>query len=171
MTPHRPLPLLALAALLALTAGTPLAARASAAPGNPDALRGVTSGKGLFLVDLADGPKIAMYLKLIAGSHDGLRAQGVAPDFKVVFIGPTVRFLTGAAPAPNRAADRAAAAEIAAAVRELKRRGAALEVCAIATKVFQVEDARLLPELTVVADGFVSLIGYQAQGYHLVPIY
>jgi len=25
--------------------------------------------------------------------------------------------------------------------------------------------------MTLVGDGFISLIGYQAQGYHLVPVF
>jgi len=29
----------------------------------------------------------------------------------------------------------------------------------------------ILPGMTLVGDGFISLIGYQAQGYHLVPVY
>jgi hypothetical protein len=41
----------------------------------------------------------------------------------------------------------------------------------LATRVFGVDNAGLLPQLQLVGDGFISLIGYQSQGYHLVPIY
>jgi intracellular sulfur oxidation DsrE/DsrF family protein len=44
-------------------------------------------------------------------------------------------------------------------------------VCSIATKVFGIDNATLFPEMTVIGDGFVSLIGYQAQGYGLVPVF
>ena len=45
------------------------------------------------------------------------------------------------------------------------------EICAVATRVFGIDNDTVLPGLTPVADGFVSLIGYQAQGYHLVPVF
>ncbi len=49
--------------------------------------------------------------------------------------------------------------------------GVRQEVCAIATRVMGVDNASLHEGLTVVADGFISLIGYQTQGYRLVPIF
>jgi hypothetical protein len=45
------------------------------------------------------------------------------------------------------------------------------EACAIATRVFGVDNAGLLPQLQLVFDGFISLIGYQSQGHQLMPIY
>ncbi|WP_242396269.1 DsrE family protein [Anaeromyxobacter oryzisoli] len=160
----------ALATLAAPAARAAPPARA-AAYGNADALRGVKTGKAVFLVDLGDAKKLAMYLKLLAGTRENLVRQGVAADFKVVIIGPSVRFLSTVPPAQATPEELAALPEIARAVHALKVQGDALEVCAIATQVFKVDDATLLPELKVVADGFISLIGYQAQGYHLVPIF
>ena len=40
------------------------------------------------------------------------------------------------------------------------------------TKPFDlIENKTVFPGLTLVGDGFISLIGYQAQGYHLVPVF
>jgi hypothetical protein len=44
-------------------------------------------------------------------------------------------------------------------------------VCAVATKVVGVDNQTILPEMKVVGDGFISLIGWQTQGYKLVPIF
>lgn len=44
-----------------------------------------------------------------------------------------------------------------------------MEVCAVATRVFGVDNDAILPGMHVVGDGFVSLIGWQSQGYKLVP--
>ena len=170
MTVKKKVSRLVLAAAIALTVGVAPASRA-ATYGNADALRGVKAGKAVFLVDLGDARKVAMYLKLIAGSRETLVRQGVATDFKVVVIGPSVRFLSTVPPAQAAPEERAALPEIARAAHALRSQGVALEVCAIATEVFKVDNATLLPDVTVVADGFVSLIGYQAQGYHLVPIF
>ena len=46
-----------------------------------------------------------------------------------------------------------------------------MEVCAVATKVFNVDNSTIPKEMNVIADGFISLIGWQTQGYKLVPIF
>ncbi|HET9555087.1 MAG TPA: DsrE family protein [Anaeromyxobacteraceae bacterium] len=161
---------LALAVAIALSAVAAPSARA-ATYDNAEALRGVTSANGVFLVDLDDPAKLAKYLELIGSSHRSLAQQGIAPDFKVVVIGPTVKYLSGESPANATPAQRALLAQIAGAVQGLKAQQIRVEVCKIALDVFRVDPAHLVPGLTVVADGFVSLIGYQAQGYGLVPIY
>jgi intracellular sulfur oxidation DsrE/DsrF family protein len=56
-------------------------------------------------------------------------------------------------------------------VEALAMLGVKQEVCAVATRVFGIDSKTLLPGLTLVGDGFISLIGYQSQGYHLVPVY
>ena len=61
--------------------------------------------------------------------------------------------------------------EIESNVEALAALGVKQEVCAVATRVFGIENDKLLPDLTLVGDGFISLIGYQAQGYLLVPVF
>jgi intracellular sulfur oxidation DsrE/DsrF family protein len=46
-----------------------------------------------------------------------------------------------------------------------------LEICDFASKVFGVDPASILPEIKHVPNGWVSVIGYQARGYSLVPVY
>jgi hypothetical protein len=41
----------------------------------------------------------------------------------------------------------------------------------VATEVFGIDNSTLFADLDLVGDGFISLIGYQAQGYHLVPVF
>lgn len=163
---------LAIALAIALcTIAAPNARAATAAYQNAEALRGVTAAKGVFLVDLDDPGKLARYLEFIGGSHRSLAQQGIPPDFKVVVIGPTVKYLAAEPPANATPEQRALLARIARALQGLKAQEIRVEVCKIALDVFRVDPAHLAPGLTVVADGFISLIGYQAQGYGLVPIY
>jgi intracellular sulfur oxidation DsrE/DsrF family protein len=61
--------------------------------------------------------------------------------------------------------------EIAQTIREMAKDGIKLEVCDFAVKVFGVDPASILPEIKHVPNGWVSLIGYQARGYSLVPAY
>ena len=49
--------------------------------------------------------------------------------------------------------------------------GVRQEICAIATRVFKVDNASLLPGLSLVGDGFISLIGWQTQDYKLIPLF
>ena len=55
-------------------------------------------------------------------------------------------------------------------IRQLKKDGVRLEVCLYAAKVMGVDPATILPEIDRVGNGFISVIGYQAQGYSLVRI-
>lgn len=129
------------------------------------ALKGVAQGKGVFMVSLDNPQKMALYLKVIAGTHDNFKRQGVAPDLKVVFIGASVRHLT------RTAASSESGGELARQVEQLHAKGVRLEICAIATELFGIDNADLLKPLNVINDGFISTIGYQTQGYQLVPVY
>ena len=135
------------------------------------ALAGLKAAKGVFLVDIGDPEKLAFYLDIIKGTHAGMVRQNVTPNLVVVFIWPSVPYLT-TAPNDEIAMEHEDTLErIADAIADLKRVGVRQEICAVATRVFSVDNKTVLPSLNVVGDGFISLIGYQAQGYALVPVF
>jgi intracellular sulfur oxidation DsrE/DsrF family protein len=149
-----------------------LTAQAATAPINDAAaLRGVKEGRGVFLIDFNDPKKTAFYLEIIRGTHAGLTRQGVKPDFVIVYIGPTVRFLSTRPDDELELEQGEALNAVAEQVRELNKLGVRQEICAIATRVFKVPNETILPGLTLVGDGFISLIGWQTQGYKLVPLF
>lgn len=135
------------------------------------ALYGVGEGKGVFLVDIGQAQKIDLYLKIIQGTHAGMLRQGVEPDFVVVYIGPSVRFITSQPDEVLAMEHEETLASIQTSIAALHDLGVRQEVCTIANGVFGVADESIPEQMSAVADGFVSLIGWQAQGYHLVPIY
>lgn len=153
--------------LLALSAAVVQASEYS----DESALKGLTEGKGVFLVDITQPAKTALYLEIIEGTHAGMLKQGVKPDFVVVYIGPTVKFLTQNPSDELELEYEEELGRIQKSIKALHGLGIRQEVCAIATRVFNIDNATLPPELKVVGDGFISLIGYQTQGYKLVPIY
>lgn len=158
--------------ILCLLLFVPLFAAQAAAPiSDVAALRGVKEGKGVFLIDFNDPRKTAFYLEIIKGSHAGLIRQGVKPHFVIVYIGPTVRFLSTAPDGELELEHGDALKAIAERVKELDRLGVRQEICAIATQAFKVPNETVLPGLTLVGDGFISLIGWQTQGYKLVPLF
>jgi intracellular sulfur oxidation DsrE/DsrF family protein len=139
--------------------------------GHANALNGVKEAKAVFLVDLDNPRKTALYLGVIQGTHERLVRQHVKPDMVIVFIGPTVRFLT-TRPEPDLEMEHGESLKsIADSVRALHQMGVRLEVCALSTQGFHVVNDTVLPEVKIVEDGFVSLIGWQTQGYKLVPIF
>lgn len=159
--------------ILCMLLFTPLfAAQAATAPINDAAaLQGVKEGKGIFLIDFSDPKKTAFYLEIIKGTHAGLNKQGVKPNFVIVYIGPTVRFLSTKPDDELELEQGDALKAIAMQVKELNKLGVRQEICAIATKVFKVPNETVLPGLTLVGDGFISLIGWQTQGYKLIPLF
>lgn len=135
------------------------------------ALGNLKHGKGVFLVDIGDPNKLNFYLEVIQGTYKGMKDQGVEPDFILVFIGPSVKYLSTSPAAETEQAAGGVLMEIESNVEALAALGVRQEVCAVATRVFGIENKTILPGMTPVGDGFVSLIGYQAQGYHLVPVF
>ena len=136
-----------------------------------ESLGDLKTGKGVFLVDIGDANKLNFYLEVIQGSYKGMKDQGVDPDFILVFIGPSVKYLSTK---PSDEVEQAASGllmEIESNVEALALLGVKQEICAVATRVFGIDNKTVLPGLTPVGDGFISLIGYQSQGYHLVPVY
>ena len=135
-----------------------------------EALKGVKSAKAVFDFRIDNLPSAALHLKLIHETFKDLAAAKKNPEFKVVFIGPSVKLISknraGFAPEDHKALD-----EIAEAVSALSKDGMKLEICLVAASVFKVDPASVLPEIKGVENGWFSIIGYQAQGYSLVPNY
>ena len=135
------------------------------------ALADLKTGKGVFLVDIGDARKLNLYLEVIQGTFRGMKEQGVDPDFILVYIGPSVKYLSSS-PSPETEEDAGdILLDIESNIDALAALGVRQEICAVATRVFGIDNETVLPGLTLVGDGFISLIGYQAQGYNLVPVF
>ncbi len=63
------------------------------------ALADLKVGKSVFLVDIGDAKKLNFYLEVIQGTYKGMKDQGVDPDFVLVYIGPSVKYLSTSPPA------------------------------------------------------------------------
>ena len=135
------------------------------------ALGDLKVGKGVFLVDIGDAKKLNFYLDVIQGTYKGMKEQKVEPDFIVVFIGPSVKYLSTSPSSETEQEAGGVLMDIESNLEALAALGVKQEVCAVATRVFGIKNDTVPPDLTLVGDGFISLIGYQAQGYHLVPVF
>jgi intracellular sulfur oxidation DsrE/DsrF family protein len=144
-------------------------ASAIAAP-QYEALKGVRSAKAIFDVRMGSPKSAALHLSLIHQTFRDLSAAKKQPVFAVVFIGPAVKLISknreGFAPEDLKSLD-----EIAETITAMSKDGIGLEICLVAAKVFKVDPATVLPEITSVENGWFSVIGYQTRDYALVPVY
>ena len=149
-----------------------LAAIGSASAATYESLAGMKSIKAIFDVRAGNTKSAVMQLKLIHDTYKdkSIRAVSKKPSFIVAFMGPSVKLISkdkqGISPEDQKAMD-----EIALTVQAMAKDGIKLEVCDFAVKAFGVDPASILPEIKHVPNGWISLIGYQAKGYSLVPAY
>ncbi|MFW6020910.1 MAG: DsrE family protein [Guyparkeria sp.] len=127
--------------------------------------------KAVYDVRKSDPRALDMYLKAIITNVENLEKEGVEADLVMVFISHSVKFIN-TAPALETEADYGSELEsIAASVKTLQDLGVRMEACNGATRAFDVDNDTLLPGIEPVRSGFISLMGYQNNGYALVPVY
>ena len=136
---------------------------------NGKALTGVTNTNAVF--DISPGGKRLLgQLNVIHKTYDQLLALGHKPKFVLAFRGGATKFVTKddmyvqeeELPIKRKIQQR---------IKEFEDLGATMELCGIAATGNRVAPEDLLPGIEVVANGYISVIGYQSQGYSLVPIY
>lgn len=139
-------------------------------PSDAKALQGVTQGRVVFDINISEPAKLPLYLMVIDETISDLERQGVKPEVILAFRGKAVTLISNdheridLTEVPDL---EKAAAQLAA----LHKRGVRMDACSVATRLFGVEHTTLLPGIEPVGNTFVSLIGYQAQGYATIPIY
>ena len=170
-----------MAVLLASLVGPTLAAEK---PSDASALKGVTTGRVVWDVSMSNPTTLALFLSVVRETYDDLARQNVKPEMVLAIHGAPVRYVRkdredlplDVAAAVDRGADRTAAVDaevdrINDVLDDLAARpGVRIEVCSIANRLFGVDNAAIKPNFHVVGNTWVSLIGYQAQGYAIVPI-
>ena len=149
-----------------------LAFAVSASSATYESLAGLKSVKAIFDVRAASAKSAALQLKLIHDTYQNksVRAVSKKPSFVVAFMGPSVKLIS-----TNRQAfpaeDQKSLDEIAQTIREMAKEGIRIEVCDFAVKANGMDPASILPEIKHVPNSWISLIGYQAKGYSIVPVY
>lgn len=141
------------------------------AAGEYAALTGVKGLDSVYDVSLGSPNVAAIVFPAIRDSflNKEVRALPAPPRTVMVFHGKAVKYLstdrTGLEKEEVVAYDR-----VAEMLRQFKKDGIKLEVCMYAVKVVGVDPATLLPEIDQVGNGFISVLGYQAQGYSVVTV-
>jgi HSP20 family molecular chaperone IbpA/predicted peroxiredoxin len=107
----------------------------------------------------------------IRNVHDDTSTRSLSepPQVAVVFHGPAVNMISTKRYG-FKDSDKEALDQFAKTIREMKNSGVRFEVCDYALKVMKVDPATVLPEIDHVGNGFISIAGYQAQGYSTITI-
>jgi len=133
-------------------------------------MKGLKSVKAVFDERISNPQSAAFHLKIIHQTYKEFAAMKKNSVFVVVFTGPSVKLMSknkeGFSSEEQKSLD-----EIANTISAMSKDGINLEMCLVAAKVFNVDPSSVLPEIKTVGNGWISIIGYQAQGYSLVPVY
>lgn len=135
------------------------------------ALKGLKSVKAVFSFEIGSPQSALAHLQVIQQTFQdkNFRMGSKKPELVVVFYGPSVKLASR-----NRegfaAADQKTLDEYARTVSAMAGDGVKFEICRIAMKFAGVEPASLQPEIKPVGNGWISVIGYQARGYSLIPV-
>lgn len=152
-------------ARLLLIASLVLAGAAGAAD-DKASLTGLKEVKVAFDVKDGDARGLMNRLNIIDETRQSLIQQGVSPRFIVAFRGPATRLVQTDA-ASIKAEDRPLAEKIAQKIAQMSSAPGVdrFEQCAIAVREQGTSPEKVLPQVQVVGNGFISLMAYQAKGY------
>ena len=136
---------------------------------NRRALHNLSTAKTYFDVNVGIANKLVTRLQLIDATYNQLRGAGVTPDFVIGFRGKASNFVTN----DNKYVSEeelVAKKKVQAWVKKFKVRGIAMEQCEIATRLLKINPKDILPEVDMVQNGYISMIGYQTKGYAQIPM-
>jgi intracellular sulfur oxidation DsrE/DsrF family protein len=134
-----------------------------------DALKGLKRVKVVCDVNVGDPKLLLRRLELIDETYTQLMDAGVQATFVVAFRGPATKYVTRATayvPPGHHAFKK----EIQGWVAQFHENGFSLEQCAIAARGQKVSYGDVLPQITIVRNGYISLVAYQNRGYALLPM-
>ena len=143
-----------------------LAAAGVRAADDEAALTGLKEVKVAFDLKEGDAKGLLSRLNIIDETRESLIRQGVSPHFVVAFRGPATRLVQTDA-ANIKPEDRPLAEKIAQKIGQMSSAPGVdgFEQCAVAVREQGTSPEKVLPQVHVVGNGFISLMAYQSKGY------
>jgi intracellular sulfur oxidation DsrE/DsrF family protein len=134
-----------------------------------NALNGLKAVKVVCDVNVGDPKLLLRRMELIDDTYTQLIDADIHPTFIVAFRGPATKYVTrGTRYVPPE--HQAIKKEIQGWIGQFQKNGFALEQCAIAARGQKVKYEDILPQVTVVQNGYISIVAYQNKGYALLPM-
>lgn len=133
-----------------------------------EAMQGVESTNAVFDFRVGDPEAALGHLKLIHTmiNDPSMILNDKQPEIVVVFIGPSVNLISADQTRSGQEKEQLDA--IADQIATMDKDGIVLEICMTAAHAQDVDPDSILPEINKVGNGWISVIGYQHQGYALV---
>ncbi|HEX4944938.1 MAG TPA: hypothetical protein VFV55_11335 [Usitatibacteraceae bacterium] len=130
------------------------------------ALTGLKEVKVAYDIKEGDPKLLLNRLDIIDETRQSLIQQGVTPHFILAFRGPATRLLQ-TDPEMIKPEFREQAAKVAQKVSQMSTAAGVegFEQCAVAVREQGTKAEKVLPQVRVVGNGFISLMAYQAKGY------
>lgn len=148
-----------------------LLAGAGWAAGYGNALKGVTGFDAVYEVSQGNPAVANVVFWAVKNSYETAEVKTLPKGSNVVVVlhGPAVKLISSSKGAFSDA-DWAEVQKFQDTLRQMRKGGVGLEVCDYAVKVMGVDPATIIPEVDHVPNGFVSVVGYQMQGYAVVRV-
>lgn len=130
------------------------------------ALSGLSEVKVAFDITAGDGKGLLSRLNIIDETRQSLIKQGVKPNFVLSFRGPATK-LVQTDVEKVKPEDRPELAKIAAKIKEMSTTPGVqgIEQCSVAIRQQGTAADKVLAEIKVVGNSWISLMAYQAKGY------
>jgi predicted peroxiredoxin len=135
-----------------------------------DALENIKTGKVVWDIAIDNPKKLALYLSVIKETYDGLVKQNVKSEMIFTFRSGSVKLISS-----NREKvpleDHDELDKVHQLLNELQKKdGVKMESCSIATRLQNIDNKTILTGIKPVGNTFISIIGYTARGYAVIPI-
>ena len=134
-----------------------------------DALNGLKTVKVICDVNVGDPKLLLRRVELIDETYTQLIDAGIKADFVVAFRGPATKYVTKGISyvAPEYQSIKK---EIQGWIAQFYQNGFSIEQCAIAARGQKVPYNDILSPITIVQNGYISIVAYQNKGYALLPM-
>jgi intracellular sulfur oxidation DsrE/DsrF family protein len=133
------------------------------------ALNGLKEMKLVVDVNVGDPELLLLRMDLLDTTYSQLLDAGVTPTVVVAFRGKASRFITKNSKylEPDQEKYRL---EMKTLIELFDELGFTIEQCGIAAAAQNIDPRDFLQQVKVVQNSYISLIGYQSQGYALLPM-
>jgi intracellular sulfur oxidation DsrE/DsrF family protein len=131
-----------------------------------DAVKGMQDMKIVFDVTEGNPKVLAGKLATIDVTRKQLIEAGVAPHIVVAFRGDA-SYYTQDDVEKLKPEDRAEYAKVHEAIRQLRKQSGvdSVEQCSLPLPARKIDKARVMPEVTLVPNGWIAVVAYQQKGY------
>ena len=133
------------------------------------AIDGQKTIKIIFDVNVGEPEKLLLRMRLIDQTYSELQEAGITPIFVVAFRGKASRFITrGTLYLPEE--DQPYKQKMRDWLVQFKEKGFAMQQCTKSADLLLIDPKDFVSFVTPVRNGYISLAGYQSQGYSLIPM-